>query len=77
MATDWSRDFVTRTGFRFHVRPARPSDEAALGAVHFPEALRQNIVSIIGPGTTLLITRDSLKSAGTGTRLTVIATDVK
>jgi N-acetylglutamate synthase-like GNAT family acetyltransferase len=28
---DWSRDLVTRTGFRFHVRPAKPSDEAALG----------------------------------------------
>ena len=43
MATDWSRDFVTRTGFRFHVRPARPSDEAALGAffTHVtPEDLR-------------------------------------
>lgn len=28
---DWSRDLVTRTGFRFHVRPAAPSDDAALG----------------------------------------------
>ena len=27
---DWSRDLVTRTGFHFHVRPAAPSDEAAL-----------------------------------------------
>ena len=50
---------------------------AERGRVHFPEALRQNILSIIAPGTTLLVTRDSLKSAGTGTRLTVIATDLK
>jgi N-acetylglutamate synthase-like GNAT family acetyltransferase len=28
---DWRRDLVTRTGFRFHVRSATPSDEAALG----------------------------------------------
>ena len=28
---DWSRDLITRTGFRFHVRPAMASDEAALG----------------------------------------------
>lgn len=26
----WSRDLKTRTGFVFHVRPARPDDEAAL-----------------------------------------------
>lgn len=40
---DWSRALVTRTGFRFHVRPARSSDEAALGAffTHVtPEDLR-------------------------------------
>ena len=47
------------------------------GRAHFSEALRKNILSIISPGTTLLITRDSLKSAGTGTRLTVIAADAK
>ena len=63
--------------------PGQPSDRALemtpaeRGRGQFPEALRKNIVSIIGPGTTLLITRDSLKSAGTGTRLTVITTDVK
>ena len=44
---------------------------------HFPEALRTKILSIIGPGTTLLVTRDSLKSAGTGTNLTVLASDSK
>jgi GNAT superfamily N-acetyltransferase len=29
---DWSGELTTRTGFRFHVRPVRPDDEAALGA---------------------------------------------
>lgn len=28
--SDWSRDLTTHTGFTFHVRPARPDDEAAL-----------------------------------------------
>jgi N-acetylglutamate synthase-like GNAT family acetyltransferase len=30
--TNWSRDLTTRTGLNFHVRPARPDDEEALGA---------------------------------------------
>lgn len=30
-AADWSADLVTRSGYAFHVRPAAPSDEAALG----------------------------------------------
>ena len=47
------------------------------GRAHFAEAFRRHILSIIGPGTTLLVTRDSLRSAGTGTQLTVIATDIK
>ncbi len=42
---------------------------------HFPEALRRNILGIIEPGTTLLVTRDSIKSSGTGTRLTIITED--
>jgi hypothetical protein len=42
---------------------------------HFPDALRKNILGIIEPGTTLLVTRDSIKSSGTGTRLTVITED--
>ena len=32
MALDWSRELITRTGFKFNVRPAQPSDEAALAA---------------------------------------------
>ncbi len=31
MQDDWSRELTTHTGFRFTVRPAKPSDEAALG----------------------------------------------
>jgi hypothetical protein len=42
---------------------------------HFPKALRANILGILAPGTTLLITRDSIKSSGTGTRLTVMTAD--
>ena len=44
---------------------------------HFPEALRRNILGIIEPGTTLLVARDSIKSSGTGTKLTVITADDK
>jgi N-acetylglutamate synthase-like GNAT family acetyltransferase len=29
-AGDWSRELTTRSGFRFNVRPAQPSDESAL-----------------------------------------------
>jgi hypothetical protein len=43
----------------------------------FSETLRKNILSVIAPGTTLLITRDSLKTAGTGARLTVITAEDK
>ena len=42
---------------------------------HFSEALRRNILANLQPGNTLLITRDSLRSSGTGTRLTVITAD--
>jgi hypothetical protein len=38
----------------------------------FPEGFRKNIISILEPGATLLVTRDSIKSSGTGTQLTVI-----
>jgi hypothetical protein len=39
---------------------------------HFPESFRKNILGVLEPGATLLITRDSIKSSGTGTRLTII-----
>jgi L,D-transpeptidase catalytic domain len=42
---------------------------------HFSEEFRRKILGILEPGTTLLITRDSIKSSGTGTRLTVLKED--
>ena len=47
------------------------------GRAHFSETFRRQILSVIRPGTTLLVTRDTLISAGTGTRLTIIASDTK
>lgn len=44
---------------------------------HFPKAFRQAILTVLEPGATLLITRDSIKSSGTGTRVTVITADTK
>ncbi|WAC23636.1 L,D-transpeptidase [Blastomonas sp. SL216] len=44
--------------------------ESARG--HFPDAFRQHIRSVIGPGTTLLITRDSMRSSGTGKAMTIL-----
>ncbi len=41
----------------------------------FSERFRKNIISVLAPGTTLLITRDSIKSSGTGTKLTVITAE--
>lgn len=45
---DWSRDLLTHSGFKFHVRPARPEDVAALGAFFArvtPEDLRFRFLS--------------------------------
>ena len=44
---------------------------------HIPDGLRTAILGVLKPGTTLLVTRDSIRSAGTGTRLTVITADEK
>jgi len=44
---------------------------------HFSEALRKDILAVLKPGATLLITSDSIKSSGTGRRLTVLAADKK
>jgi hypothetical protein len=41
---------------------------------HLPRGLRDRILGILQPGSTLLITRDSLRSSGTGRVLTVIVT---
>lgn len=43
--------------------------------INMPEALRLAILGELKPGTALLVTRDSLRSGGTGRRLTVISAD--
>jgi hypothetical protein len=45
--------------------------------VNMPEAFRLNIAAALQPGTTLLITRESLASGGTGKRMTILTTDKK
>jgi hypothetical protein len=37
-----------------------------------PDAFRRALATVLVPGTTLLVTRETLASAGTGTELTVI-----
>jgi L,D-transpeptidase catalytic domain len=51
-----------------------PADRAR---VHMPEPFRLNIAAALQPGTTLLVTRASLVSGGTGKRMTVLTTDKK
>lgn len=46
--------------------------EAERGKGHLPEGLRVEIQRVLTPGTTLLVTRSSLKSSGVGRALTVI-----
>ncbi|MGY2736387.1 L,D-transpeptidase [Sphingomonas sp. UYP23] len=49
--------------------------EAERSQGHLPEGLRVAIAGALTPGTTLLVTRSSLKSSGVGHRLTVITAD--
>jgi hypothetical protein len=49
------------------------SAERARG--HLPETFRRAVASILKPGATLLVTRDSIRSSGTGRRLTVITAE--
>ncbi len=44
---------------------------------HLPDGFREKVQSVLQPGSTLLVTRDSLRSSGTGRALTVIVTDSK
>jgi len=46
------------------------ADERA--RAHLPEAFRRDLDSVLAPGATLLITRDSLRTSGTGQKLTVL-----
>jgi hypothetical protein len=47
------------------------------GRVKIPEPLRLAIAAALQPGTTLLVTRQSLASGGTGKRMTILTTDKK
>jgi hypothetical protein len=49
-----------------------PEERARL---HLPEAFRTALISALQPGTTLLVTRESIRSGGTAKRLTVITSD--
>ena len=51
-----------------------PNDRAR---VHLPELFRVAVSAALRPGTTLLVTRESLASGGTGKRLTILTTDNK
>lgn len=42
---------------------------------HLPEGFRVGLATVLIPGTTLLVTRDTLASAGTGTPVTLIEAD--
>lgn len=58
----------------------RDSDEMTpmeRSRVQMPEPFRVAVAAALQPGTTLLVTRESLASSGTGKRLTVITTDGK
>lgn len=46
--------------------------EAERSQGHVPEGLRRAIAGVIAPGTTLLVTRATLRSSGVGERLAVI-----
>jgi len=50
---------------------------AERGRVRMPEAFRLALDGILTPGATLLVTRDTLRSSGTGQRLTVITAGEK
>lgn len=54
--------------------PAAAGDmtSAERARAHLPEAFRRDLDTVLTPGATLLITRDSLASGGTGQRLTVL-----
>ena len=75
---------VDATGFHWMRLPLpslAPSPEKELtpeerGRGHLPPAFRASLVAILKPGTTLLVTRDTLISGGTGKRV-LMFTSVK
>ena len=63
--------------------PGDPTDASAeltieqRARLHMPEAFRQRLLEILGPGATLLVTRETLHSSGTGRSLTVIVAEAE
>ena len=53
-------------------QPLAELTEAERSHGHLPEGLRRAIASVLAPGTTLLVTRASLRSSGVGRKLTVV-----
>jgi hypothetical protein len=45
--------------------------------VHLPEPFRRAVAAALQPGTTVLVTRESLASCGTGKQMTILTTDQK
>jgi hypothetical protein len=50
-------------------------DERTKG--HVPDAFRQKLEEILTPGATMLVTRETLATSGTGSKLSVLVTDAK
>ena len=44
---------------------------------HLPDGFRQKVEAILTPGATMLVTRETLATSGTGSRLAVLVTDPK
>lgn len=51
------------------------ADERTKG--HVPDAFRQKLEAILTPGATMLVTRETLATSGTGSKLAVLVTDPK
>jgi len=56
---------------------ARELTPAERGRVRIPDPFRKLVAAALQPGTTLLVTRDTLASAGTGKRLRVVEAEAK
>ena len=53
--------------------PELSAEEQARG--HVPDAFRRLLTSVLQPGTTMLVTRESLQTSGTGARMAVLEAD--
>jgi hypothetical protein len=54
---------------------AREMTQSERARLHLPEAFRTVLAAALLPGTTLLVTRESIRSGGTAKRLTVLTSD--